>query len=400
MFLLIFFVIKAQDISYEKLDSISADISRYQLKSENLIYNIGENKYELGFPQNNFQIFYSTNTVTKVVNKKLDDKEFVCITENIDLSKVDEIFQAQSFGKLGIVRMNFPKGVSTQIYTNGIYTDTIKEYYLEFFYNRNEEGSRNRLLTQLDKTFILLNLGSKISKDEFLAEEKIELDKPKETSAKILTVDEIVEKYVKTLGGEEKIRSIRTLTIEGTLETQGMKIPVRSWMLHDQAMRMDMEIQGKANTTVVTNNSAWTLFPIQNQRKPMDADPVVAKEGMEELDLTGDLFDYKTKGNAVELIGKESIDGNDLYKIKLVRKSGTVVMLFIDANTYFLTKRIMNKNMQGRTVELTETIGNYRINDDGFVYASFYQYSPAGTSVTYNSFQVNKNIDPKLFEKP
>ncbi len=397
---MIFFAIKAQNISYEKLDSISVDISRYQLKSENLIYNTNENEYELGFPENNFQIFYSTNTATRVVNKKNGDKEFVFITENIDLSKVDEIYQAQSYGKLGIVRMNFPKGIDTQIYTNGVYTNTIKEYSLEFFYNRNEEGSRNKLLTQLDKTFSILNLGNKISKDEFLAEEKIKFDKPEETSTKELTIDEIVEKYVKTLGGEEKIRSIQTLTIEGTLETQGMKIPIRSWMLHNQAMRMDMEIQGKANTTVVTNNSAWTLFPMQNQRKAVNADFVVAKEGMEELDLTGDLFDYKSKGNTVELIGKESIDGNDVYKIKLVRKSGTVVMLFIDADTYFLTKRIMNKNMQGRTVEVTETIGDYRINDDGFVYASFYQYSPAGTSVNYNSFLVNKSIDSKLFEKP
>lgn len=398
--LLICITAKSQQLSYEKLDSISLAISQYQQKSDNLTYNDGKDDYELSFPENNFQIFSSTNTATKVVNKKIGDKEFVCITENIDLSKADEAFQVQYPGKAGVVRMNFPEGLKTQIYTNGVYTNTVREYYLEFFYNRSEEGSRNQLLTQLDNTFNLLKLGNKISKEQFLAEEKIKIDKMEPPVSKELTIDDVVEKYAEAFGGADKIKSIQTLVSEGVIQMQGIQIPVKSWSVHNQAMRMDMEIQGKANSTVVTNNSAWTLFPVQRQRKPVDSDPTVAKESFEELDLTGDLLDYKQKGSTAELLGKESADGNDFYKIRLTRKSGTVVMLFIDANTYLPAKRIINKKMQGTVVEITETMSNYKKNDDGFVYASSYHYSPAGTSLVYTSFQINKTVDPKLFEKP
>ena len=398
--LILSFKVTAQNIPYEKLDSISSAISQYQLRSDNLTYNDGKDDYELSFPENNFQIFSSTNTATKVVNKKSGEKEFVCITENIDLSKVDEAFQVQYPGQAGVVRMNFPEGVKTQIYTNGVYTNTVREYYLEFFYNRNEEGSRNQLLIQLDKTFNFLKLGNKISKEQFLTEEKIKSDKVETPVAKELTVDDVVEKYAEAFGGADKIKSIKTLVSEGYIQMQGLEIPVKSWSVHNEAMRMDMEIQGTTNSTVVTNNTAWTLFPMQRQRKPVDADHTVAKEGMEELDLTGDLLDYKQKGSTAELLGKESMDGNDFYKIRLIRKSGTVVMLFIDASTYLPAKRIINKKMQGTVVEITETMSNYKKNDDGFVYASSYHYSPAGTSLVYSSFLVNKDIDPKLFEKP
>lgn len=393
-------VLDAQKISYEKLDSISVQISKFQLQSENLIYNISGTKYELGFPENNFQIFFSNNLATKVLNKKFEDKEFVSITENIDISQADKIYQVPSEGDLGIVRMDFPKGVNTQIYTNGVYTTTVHENYLEFFYNRNNKDSRKKLLTQLDDTFKALNLGSKISKEEFLAEESIKMDLPKKEPAKMLTADQIIKKYVAAMGGEEKIKSIKTLYVEGDISMQGMKIPVRSWFINHQAMRMDMEIQGHANTTVVTNNGSWTLFPIQNQKRPVDADSTTAKESAEELDLSGDLLDYANKGNIVELLGAETQNGRDLYKIKLIRKSGTVITFFIEAGTFFLIKRVVNKNVQGTSVEMTETIGDYKINNDGYVYASSYHYSPAGTALIYHRYEVNKDVDSKLFDKP
>ncbi|MRG44244.1 hypothetical protein GFS24_03920 [Chitinophaga sp. SYP-B3965] len=380
----------AQDIPYEKLDSISAAISQYQLRSDKLVYNDGKDDYELSFPENNFQVLYSTKTATKVVNKRSGDKEFVCITENIDLAKAEEVYQVQYPGRAGVLRMSFPEGVKTQIYTNGVLTKTVREYYLEFFFNRSEDGSQKKLLTQLDDVFSSLKLGSKIPKEQFLNADK----------KTILTADDVIDRFIASLGGAEKIQSMKSVIARGTILTQGVQVPVQMWFLHDHGMRMDMEIQGKANIAVMTKNAAWTLFPVQRQKRPVDADPATRREGAEELDLTGDLFDYKTKGNTVELLGKETIGGREAYKLKLIRKSGTVVYLVIDAKTFLLTKKIMNRNVQGKIVEVTETISDYRRNAAGFIYAASYQYAPAGTHLTYSNYEVNAAVDQRLFEKP
>jgi hypothetical protein len=136
--ILISFVTNAQKIPYEKLDSLSASISKLQLKANNLVYNDGKDDYILSFPEKNFQILYSTGKAQKAVRKKKGETEYLYLTENIDLTKATEIKQALSTGVVGVLRMNFREAMNTQVYINGNYTKTITEYSLDFFYDRNK----------------------------------------------------------------------------------------------------------------------------------------------------------------------------------------------------------------------------------------------------------------------
>jgi hypothetical protein len=215
-----------------------------------------------------------------------------------------------------------------------------------------------------------------------------------------ITIDDIIDRHIEAEGGAKKIQSIRSTITEGVIQINGNQIPFKSWAVHNLGMRLDMEIQGKVNITATTPYRSWTLYPAQKQRKPVNADAAVAKESAEELDLTGDLFDYKVKGNTAELIGKEVMDGKETYKIKLTRKSGTIVYLYLDAKTFLLSKRILNKIVEGKVTELTENRSSYRKNAEGYIYASSYQLLPAGLTVSYTSFHVNETIDPQIFVKP
>ena len=145
--LLLSLTFKAQKkIPYEKLDSISAVISQYQSKSENLSYNDGKDTYKLSFPDNNFKFFFSTGKATKAVNKTKGDDDFLFLTENIDLTKASEIYNTLYAGSAGAYRLVFSEPVKTQIYKNGEYIETKEENYLEFFFpreriHREENGS-------------------------------------------------------------------------------------------------------------------------------------------------------------------------------------------------------------------------------------------------------------------
>ncbi|MEO8254788.1 MAG: hypothetical protein ABI554_10435 [Flavobacterium sp.] len=373
----------AQKISYEKLESISSSISKLQLGVNDLVYNDGKDDYVLSFPENNFQILYSTGKAQRTVYKKKGDIEYLYLTENIDLTKADVFYKIQYPGAIGAYRMNFPNGVQTQIYSNGKYTETKSEKYLEFYYNKYDQKreSGKKLMEQLDIMFNSLGLGKKF------------YVKPE-------TIDDIITQYIDAFGGTEKIRSIQSLKTVGTTRTQGQYIPTTSWFLQNKGMRMDMLIQGKTNTTVVTADGGWTLFPMLRQKRPVDADQLTAKEGAEELDLTGDLFEYKLKDNKAELLGKVTTDGKDSYKIRLTRKSGTVVTYLIDVNTFLPHQRIINKNISGKTVEIIETFGNYKKNIDGYIYASTYHYSPIDFDLTYSTYEVNAPVGVTFFDKP
>lgn len=380
---LVSFGTKAQKIPYEKLDEISASISKLQLQANNLVYNDGKEDYILSFPENNFQILYSSGKAQRAVYKKKGDTEYLYLTENIDLTKANIFYKEQYPGVIGVCRMSFENGVQTQIYINGKYTETKSEKYLDFYYNKyyKKGDSGEKLLEQFDDMFTSLGLGSKM------------YVKPE-------TIDDIIIQYVDAFGGAERIRSVRSVKTVGVTTTQGINIPTTAWSVQNKGMRMEMLIQGKINTTVITTNGGWTLFPAQRQKRPVDADQKTAKEGAEELDLTGDLFEYKEKGNEAVLVGKETRDGKENYKITLTRKSGTIVTFFIDANTFLPSQRIIDKNIAGKTVEMVETFGNYKKNSDGYLYASTYHYSPMNIDLTYSKYEVNVPVEETFFDKP
>ena len=56
----------------------------------------------------------------------------------------------------------------------------------------------------------------------------------------------------------------------------------------------------------------------------------------DESDFDGPLVDYKEKGNQIELVGKEDVEGKPAYRLKLTSKKGEVRSYLFDAATYHL----------------------------------------------------------------
>lgn len=390
MLLLLSFAVKAQNIPYEKLDSISAAISQNQLKVVDLPFGDKKNRNYIDFPENNFKINYSNGKATRASIIKGENSSTVSLYEDVDLSKATSVDYFEFLGNVGIVSVYFPKGIIEQTYQNGKLTNSENAYFLLFYFNRYEDGSLKLLLDQLQGMFNVLKLSIKIPAELYAIDQKVEP----------LTIDNIIDKHIEALGGAEKVASQNSVTTQGILTINGNQIPVKSWVLKNQGMRMDMEIQGHNNITATTPNRSWTLYPAQRQKKPVNADPAVAKESAEELDLTGDLFNYKIKGNNVELLNKEKVDGKEMYIIKVTRKSGTIVKMFIDASTFLVTKTIMNKIVEGQVTEMIQHLNNYKKTKDGYVYASSSQLEPAGLNLTYSEYEVNLPVDAQIFEKP
>lgn len=390
MLLLLSFAVKAQNIPYEKLDSISAIISKNQLKVVDLPFGDKKNRNYIDFPENNFKINYSNGKATRASIIKGENSSTVSLYEDVDLSKATSVDYFEFLGNVGIVSVYFPRGIIEQTYQNGKLTNSENAYFLLFYFNRYEDGSLKLLLDQLQEMFNVLKLSIKIPAELYTIDQKVEP----------ITIDNIIDKHIEALGGAEKVASQNSVTTQGILTINGNQIPVKSWVLKNQGMRMDMEIQGHNNITATTPNRSWTLYPAQRQKKPVNADPAVAKESAEELDLTGDLFNYKIKGNNVELLNKEKVDGKEMYIIKVTRKSGTIVKMFIDASTFLVTKTIMNKIVEGQVTEMTQYLNNYKKTKDGYVYASSSQLEPAGLNLTYSEYEVNLPVDAQIFEKP
>jgi len=149
------------------------------------------------------------------------------------------------------------------------------------------------------------------------------------------TVDEVIDKYIAARGGKEKLMSIKSIYMEGSREMMGAEVTVKITKEQGKLSRTEFEMAGSTGYFLVTDKEAWTLIPMRSPtptKVPDDALPAMQTE----TDITGPLVDYVAKGHKAELIGKDTVNGNLAYKVKLTTKAGKEINYWIDGTTYLL----------------------------------------------------------------
>ncbi|HMP98298.1 MAG TPA: outer membrane lipoprotein-sorting protein [Cyclobacteriaceae bacterium] len=134
------------------------------------------------------------------------------------------------------------------------------------------------------------------------------------------SVDEIINQYLENTGGASKWAQLKGLRYQGKVNVQGMDLPVEMAQLKSGKMYMKFELQG---TEVVQQafdgNVAWgTNFMIMKAEKSDHETTENMKREMQ--DFPDPFLDYKNKGYKAELLGKESVEGTECYKIRLTKK--------------------------------------------------------------------------------
>lgn len=214
------------------------------------------------------------------------------------------------------------------------------------------------------------------------------------------TVDEIVSKHVAAMGGKTKYETLKTLYTEMDMELQGMEVQTKIYNINKVGFRQEIAIMGTNNLQVIYKDAGWLLMPVQDINEPVDMPREQIDDLRKELDLSTELFDYAAKGSKLELLGKETVDGQEEYKLKLTDKDGGISQLYVDAASYYITKKVSTQEQEGESEEIETVLGDYRKTPDGFVFPYSIIQEKLGVKVTITKIEVNKPVDESLFKKP
>jgi len=234
------------------------------------------------------------------------------------------------------------------------------------------------------------------------------------------TADDIINKYVEVMGGLEKLKSIKSLYMEGVAVMQnGNEITTHIYKVQDKLYRREVEFGMGSMTSIVTDKEGWFSNPRNGGAfEALPAEAVTNQQS--ELDCAGPLVEYASKGHKAELMGKEDVEGTDCYKIKLTLKSGRDVNYFIDSKTFYI-RRITMKGGGGMMgmrgggggggaggggggnaprgdVEVKIDYSDYKKTADGYMFAYTVSIGGMGGAMTYEKIEVNKPVNPKLFK--
>ena len=139
------------------------------------------------------------------------------------------------------------------------------------------------------------------------------------------TAEELVAKNIQAKGGLEKLKAIQSVRMSGTQDNDGFKAAVTQENKRPDLVRETFALQGMTSVQAYDGASGWQVRPFGGRKDP----ELMGEEDLRSLlldaDFDGPLVDYKEKGNKIESLGHDIVDGDDAYKLKVTLKNGDIL---------------------------------------------------------------------------
>lgn len=180
-------------------------------------------------------------------------------------------------------------------------------------------------------------------------------------AADTLTLDQVLTKHYDAEGGLDKLKKLQSMRLTGKMTMgPGMEAPFMMEKKRPGMQRIEFTFSGMTGIQAFDGTNGWSVMPFMGKKDPEQLSAEDSKEAADQADFDGPLVDWKTKGHTVELVGKESVDGADAYKLKLTKKTGQVEYYFIDAETFLVVKEEAKRTVRGTEMEGESTLGDYK----------------------------------------
>ena len=218
------------------------------------------------------------------------------------------------------------------------------------------------------------------------------------------TVDEIIAKNIQARGGMDKIKSVQTIRSSGTMTMgPGMEAPGSMVQKRPDKARLEFTVQGLTAVQAYDGKEAWQIMPFTGKKDPETMSADDKKDIEENADIDGPLVDYKSKGNQVELLGKDKVEGTDAYKLKVTLKNGDVITMYLDADSFLEIKEETKRVVRGTEREVESVMGDYK-DVNGMMFAFAIENGVKGgqekEKLTLSKIEINTPVDDSIFKMP
>lgn len=231
------------------------------------------------------------------------------------------------------------------------------------------------------------------------------------SSVQAQTADEILNNYFENIGGLEKLSNVSGIKMIAKVNQQGMEIPLEIIQFKDGKQVTIINFQGKEiKQGAFDGETLWSHNFMTMKAEKSDAE-ATANFKLNMNDFPDPFVDYKEKGYTVELLGKETIDGAETFKIKLVKEpmmidgkpEEDISFYYFDVENFVpiaVQSEIKSGPGKGMTSEVT--MSDYQEVDGLYFPFSISQgvKGQPGSPVTISSIELNPTLEEGMFTFP
>ncbi|HEX7086661.1 MAG TPA: hypothetical protein VF198_09880 [Vicinamibacterales bacterium] len=213
--------------------------------------------------------------------------------------------------------------------------------------------------------------------------------------------DELVAKNVEAHGGKEKLASVQSLRITGTLSSQGQQMTLTTTLKRPNKIRQEMNVPGAKLVHAYDGEKAWALNPMMGPQ-PQVIEGLQADTLKNQSMIDGLLVGYKERGDKLDVVGPATVEGRKAWELKLTRGDGQVLRVFLDAETYLEAQFAASVNQDGMNLDVATLMGDYQ-PADGLMLARKVRTRVNGQEVAtlnISNIEVNVPVEDSEFQMP
>ena len=208
------------------------------------------------------------------------------------------------------------------------------------------------------------------------------------------SADELVAKNLQARGGADALRAITSMHTLGKLRLGGgLEAKTESFAVAPDRIRFELSLQGLTQVNAWDGTQGWMIDPFQGRRDPQKLSGDDTKDLAQAADIAGPLLDAQKKGEKIEYLGTEDIDGTDAHKLRVTFKNGDSRVIYLDPDQFLEIRVVDHRTIRGQEQVQTTDLGEYEKVDG--VYFPFEQ-----GQIHIESAELNKPIDPSIFAFP
>jgi len=218
------------------------------------------------------------------------------------------------------------------------------------------------------------------------------------------TAEELVQKNIDAKGGMEKIKAIKSMRMTGKLTGGGGFTAVTGQdNLRPNLLRETFSLQGMTSVQAYDGERGWQIQPFGGHKDPQLMGEDDLRDLLFDADFDGPLVDYKEKGNTIEFLGHDVVDGDDALRLKVTQKDGDIIYYYLDPDTYLEIRKEIQEFIRGSVRETVIDLGSYKPVGGVMYPFSISQGSksnPGSQAITVEKLEVNVPMDAGEFAVP
>jgi len=218
------------------------------------------------------------------------------------------------------------------------------------------------------------------------------------------TAEELVTKNIQARGGLDKLKAIQTLRMSGRLQAGSFMATLGLDTKAPDLLRQTITLQGMHMIQAYDGTSGWQISPFSGRK---DAELVGEEELrslQDEADFYGPLADYQAKGNTIEYLGHDTVDGDDAFRLKVTLKNGDIVYYYLDPETFLEIRVERQIFVHGSVRESYTEMGAYKLVAGVYFPFSLVSGSPrnpeGSAKITIDKIEANVPMDAAEFKMP